>query len=184
MGEIHFGSYSMWTQKKSDLDWYEWCVFVADDAPVLAKIEAVQYTLHPTFPDPVRTVTDRASRFALYSAGWGGFGINVTVTLTDRSKVEARYFLELENDSWPRASEPEDLRDADAAAVLGALHHEKFRWRKQETLSKDTALVAERIGSALSRLQEKRLVRKAYFHSVDGKDLWGATSVVGLAPAL
>ena len=48
---------------------------VAVDDAELDAIDHVVYTLHSTFPNPVRTVTDRRTRFRLETAGWGTFTI-------------------------------------------------------------------------------------------------------------
>ena len=58
----------------------------------LDRIDSVEYTLHPTFPKPVRVVTDRASRFRLESAGWGVFTVYAKANL----KVGAETLLEHE----------------------------------------------------------------------------------------
>ena len=68
------------------------------------------------------------------------------------------------------------------ARVYKALIHEKHRWRKVDTLLKETDFIRDRVSEALSRLENDGLARKAYFQSVDNKDLWGATSVVGRSP--
>ena len=47
------------------------------------KIREVQYILHPTFPNPLRTVTNRNNGFELIFWAWGGFQMNILVTDTD-----------------------------------------------------------------------------------------------------
>jgi transcription initiation factor IIF auxiliary subunit len=56
-------------------DYWKWSVWL--DGPVgdLDRVKKVVYTLHHTFPDPVRTVTNRKSNFRLSSSGWGTFRI-------------------------------------------------------------------------------------------------------------
>jgi transcription initiation factor IIF auxiliary subunit len=39
--------------------------------------------LHPTFPNPVRNVSDRASNFTLNASGWGTFEVGALVHLRD-----------------------------------------------------------------------------------------------------
>lgn len=62
---------------------WDWSIFIVADAETLRRIECVEHTLHPTFPDPVRTVCTRASRFHLTARGWGTFTINIKVLYKD-----------------------------------------------------------------------------------------------------
>lgn len=47
------------------------------------KISRVKYILHPTFPNPVRTVTNKDKNFELIFWAWGGFQMDIIVTDTD-----------------------------------------------------------------------------------------------------
>lgn len=58
--------------------WWSWEVWLDGPDAALDNVEAVVYTLHPTFLDPRRRVTDRASRFSLRAGGWGEFMIRLT----------------------------------------------------------------------------------------------------------
>jgi transcription initiation factor IIF auxiliary subunit len=180
--EIEFNEYSMWTQKKHDEDWFDWCVYVGGEARVIDSIESVEYTLHPTFPNPIRLTKNKLDRFALFSAGWGGFLIRIAITLEDGSAVNAGYSLKLLQNNWPKKAPPKDFPDADTRSVYEALMHEKYRWRKIETIVKQANITNERVLEILDNLEEENLGRKAYFQSVDNKDLWGATAVVGISP--
>src|SRR3954469_14987285 len=67
-------------------DRWDWTVFLQASAQNLSKVKCVVYTLHPTFPNPVRRVCDRgqgARAFALNSNGWGEFTIHAKVMLKD-----------------------------------------------------------------------------------------------------
>ena len=47
-------------------------MFVEGDCDTLKQIDCVEYTLHPTFPDPVRKVCSQPeTKFALSNNGWG-----------------------------------------------------------------------------------------------------------------
>ena len=59
--------------------WWAWEVWLDGPDAALDKVAAVVYTLHPTFPDSRRRVTDRASRFSLRAGGWGEFMISAEV---------------------------------------------------------------------------------------------------------
>jgi len=74
---------------------YEWRVFVDEPANVLQSIKEVQYTLHPTFPNPTRTSRDRDKQFELVASGWGEFRILVTVRYVDGQESKTTYMLDL-----------------------------------------------------------------------------------------
>jgi hypothetical protein len=70
------------SHKVSDNLW-DWTVFIETDSGTLSSIQCVEYTLHPTFPQPVRTVCTPSNNFALSSQGWGTFEIKVRVIFRD-----------------------------------------------------------------------------------------------------
>jgi DNA/RNA endonuclease G (NUC1) len=76
--------------------WWSWEVWLDGPDATLDKVEAVVYTLHPTFPDSRRRVTDRASRFSLRSGGWGEFMIYAEVSLRDGPTLPLRHWLRLQ----------------------------------------------------------------------------------------
>ena len=83
------------------------------------KIREVQYILHPTFPNPVRTVTNRNTNFELILWAWGGFTVNIIVTDNDGEVYNYKHPIKL-NDllreakkdisvSWKDESLPEQF---------------------------------------------------------------------------
>jgi len=76
-------------------NWWKWSVWVEGDKETLNRIEYVEYTLHPTFPQPVRRIEDRGSKFRLDSEGWGEFTIRAQVIHKDGSKKSLKHWLEL-----------------------------------------------------------------------------------------
>ena len=63
---------------------WDWTIFVDAGPNTLKQIDCVEYTLHPTFPDPVRKVCgQQETRFALSSNGWGTFTVKVKITYKD-----------------------------------------------------------------------------------------------------
>lgn len=180
--KVKFNNYSRLTEKKYDDDWYEWCVFVDEDPVVINAINAVEYVLHPSFPEPVRFVQDKSSKFALFSSGWGSFDIKIRINFEDGTSLGASYTLRLERDDWPRKQAPENFADNETKLVYQALLHEKYRWRKLETVMKNSNLPKETVLKILGDLQKNDLVRKALYLSIDGKEMWGATAVVGVSP--
>jgi len=181
MKQMILDTYSMWIQKKYDYNWYEWCVFVLGTEEELAAIESIKYTLHPSFPEPVRVIKNRSNCFALFSSGWGAFTLGVEATFTDGSTSNMTHFVDLLK-SWPRGAMPAAFGDDDEKSVYQSLIHEKYRWRKMSTIVSKTSLTEERVLEVLRGLEESDLARKSYIKSVDNQDMWGATAVVGITP--
>lgn len=76
-------------------NWWKWSVWVEGDKNELASIVFVDYTLHPTFPKPIRRITDRRSKFRLDSAGWGEFMIQATLGTKGGGTKKLSHWLEL-----------------------------------------------------------------------------------------
>ncbi len=74
---------------------YDWTVYVDASKTTLARIRSVQYTLDPTFPNPVRNVSTRENKFTLSSNGWGEFTIYAKVLFTDGKTSNTKYRLNL-----------------------------------------------------------------------------------------
>lgn len=87
-------------------DWWSWAVWIEATADELKNIEAVTYTLHPTFADPVRRVTDRRSKFKLKEAGWGGFTIYARLAMKTGKKRNLKRELTL---YYPEGEEAESV---------------------------------------------------------------------------
>jgi hypothetical protein len=64
------------------------------------------YMLHPTFPEPVRLVTDRASGFRLTATGWGAFTIVAEVRGRDGTVQKLKHVLQLRESAGTGASPP------------------------------------------------------------------------------
>ena len=77
-------------------DYWKWWIWVEGPADELDRIDYVVYTLHPTFPNPVRTVTDRASKFRLDTMGWGVFRIYAKVVDKGSNETRLKHDLVLE----------------------------------------------------------------------------------------
>lgn len=76
-------------------DWWRWSVWIDGPPEALDRVDHVVYTLHPTFPDPVRTIDDRTSSFRLSAIGWGTFKIRARVQFKDQSVAKLSHDLEL-----------------------------------------------------------------------------------------
>jgi transcription initiation factor IIF auxiliary subunit len=76
-------------------DSWSWAVWVEGSDADLDAIDYVEYTLHPTFPRPVRQIRDRSSKFRLETRGWGSFTIYATVVRKDGVPLRLEHDLEL-----------------------------------------------------------------------------------------
>lgn len=81
-------------EHKGTREW-KWSVWLAGTQAELASVERVVYHLHPTFPDPIRTVTDRKTQFRLDETGWGEFEIVAHVTRKKAAAVTLKAWLHL-----------------------------------------------------------------------------------------
>jgi hypothetical protein len=77
-------------------DRWDWTIFIDADQDVLSRIRCVEYTLHETFPDPVRTVCTANNRFALSSNGWGTFTVKIRVLMRDGSERKLSHDLKFQ----------------------------------------------------------------------------------------
>jgi transcription initiation factor IIF auxiliary subunit len=86
------------TAKEVRPDWWNWTVFIQGPDDVLDQVKCVEYTLHPTFLNPVRDVCERGTgpAFALSANGWGTFQIRIRVFLKDGRVQELTHKLKLE----------------------------------------------------------------------------------------
>jgi len=75
--------HSSWRYPKKDAEYnrtmYAFHVIIQATDDVLDRIESVRYSLHPSYPNPIRVVTDRASRFKLKDLAWGETNVRAEV---------------------------------------------------------------------------------------------------------
>jgi transcription initiation factor IIF auxiliary subunit len=79
-------------------DWWRWRVWLHGQDAELDGVEKVVYTLHDSFPEPVRSIEDRASGFALEASGWGTFRIYARVVRKDGTEEKLYHDLVLLRD--------------------------------------------------------------------------------------
>ncbi len=75
---------------------WDWTIFLQGPDDALDQIRCVEYTLHPSFPDPVVTICQKgaASRaFALSGSGWGTFEVGIRVITTEGREQKLTYHL-------------------------------------------------------------------------------------------
>lgn len=65
---------------------WSWKIFIQGSDNELEQVKCVEYTLHPTFPNPLQTICDKGQieyPFALDATGWGTFEIKIKILLKD-----------------------------------------------------------------------------------------------------
>ena len=76
-------------------DWWTWSVWLEAPAGELDQVQKVTWRLHPTFPDPVKELTNRDEQFKLTTSGWGTFKVKADVAMKDGTVVKLHHQLEL-----------------------------------------------------------------------------------------
>lgn len=85
------------TSKYKGNDWWQWAIWLEGADSELDMIDFVIYTLHPTFPTPIRTIADRKSKFRLDSAGWGEFEIYLDLVMKSGEHLFLKHWLKLKH---------------------------------------------------------------------------------------
>jgi transcription initiation factor IIF auxiliary subunit len=76
-------------------DWWSWWIWIEGEKSDLDQIDHVIYTLHSTFHNPVRKVTDGKSKFRLEAEGWGTFVIYARLVLKNAQEISLKHQLYL-----------------------------------------------------------------------------------------
>jgi transcription initiation factor IIF auxiliary subunit len=92
---VKFNNYAVPTEGGGERPYYKWKLFVDEPSEVLETIEAVEYILHPTFPEPVQTRTEPDDAFALVRTGWGSFLAAIRIYFRDGRKEDVSYYVDL-----------------------------------------------------------------------------------------
>jgi hypothetical protein len=109
--------------------WWEWSVWIEAPPADLDQLARVVYVLHPTFANPVRTVTDRHSAFRLNESGWGEFRLYATAVFTDGHSEHLEHDLALQSVDGGRAPTKEAASlDVPALRVPGPSPPQTPRW--------------------------------------------------------
>jgi transcription initiation factor IIF auxiliary subunit len=80
--------------KQIEPGWWEWGIYIKGTDAELKRIRCVEYTLHATFPNPVRLVCSPNQGFLLTERGWGTFTVPVKVMLKDGTVRDLSHTLE------------------------------------------------------------------------------------------
>jgi hypothetical protein len=134
---------------------WKWWVWLEGEEAELDQVASVEYHLHPTFPQPVREVKDRDSKFRLDASGWGVFRLKARVRLRDGSEIGLGHLLELEY--------PPDT-DGTAAAFEAPTRSGESTTRRSVFLSAGSA------DSAMASELKMQLLDK-------GVDVWSADDI-------
>ena len=97
-------------------NWWSWSVELDGPDEELDKVAYAQYTLHPTFPDPVQRVANRRTKFRLKSSGWGEFMLYVEVGYKSGKTERLEHWLEL---SMPEGDGPTERQTKNAPPRAG-----------------------------------------------------------------
>jgi len=82
-------------EKYEGNDWWKWAVWIDGSDEALDRIEFVEWALHPTFPNPIRKISNRTNKFRLDTAGWGVFPIVARLKLKDGQQIKQHHYLKL-----------------------------------------------------------------------------------------
>ncbi len=76
-------------------DAWHWSIWLEGPQADLDQIVQVEYTLHPTFTQPVHVVDDRSTNFRLSASGWGEFEVQARARTRDEKWHPLRHWLTL-----------------------------------------------------------------------------------------
>jgi len=100
---------------------WNWSVWITGPAAELDQIDHVTYTLHPTFPNPVREIRARKGGFRLKSNGWGEFTIYLDIAYKDGKHQQLSHDLRLTSEISAKDNNTEQSNDTEIA-----LHMNEF----------------------------------------------------------
>lgn len=85
------------TANKLANDKYKWTIFIQAPEAILNNVKCVEYTLDPSFPNPIQTIMTRGTSdkaFPLSATGWGAFTVYIKVIFNDGSVQSLSHYLE------------------------------------------------------------------------------------------
>jgi hypothetical protein len=81
---------------RSTSEGFEWRVFATGDPSLLQQVSCIEYTLHPSFRDPVqRKCRPSSDGFQIRGAGGREFTILIKITWLNRPDTRQSYSLDL-----------------------------------------------------------------------------------------
>jgi len=82
--------------KQTRPEYWRWSATIEGTEQELDAVQQVTWLLHPTFVNPVRTSTSRATKFRLETAGWGEFQLKAKVKLKTGKVHNLSHWVKLE----------------------------------------------------------------------------------------
>jgi len=90
-----------------DRDAFVWTLEIHGSDHDLALIDAVVYTLHPTFHNRIQKVRSSEDHFRLQRVGWGTFTVQIHVEFVDHTAFDGNYNLTFrDRNQAPLTSKP------------------------------------------------------------------------------
>jgi transcription initiation factor IIF auxiliary subunit len=74
------------SKRRGREDWWDWEIHLEGSREELSEVEYVEYTLHETFPNPIRRSYDPSDGFKLETSGWGTFEVSIRIHFKDQRK--------------------------------------------------------------------------------------------------
>jgi transcription initiation factor IIF auxiliary subunit len=133
-------------------DSWDWSVWLEGSDEALDQVETAEYVLHPTFPNPVREMSNRANNFRLNAHGWGEFMIHVNIHLKDGETVKYDHWLKLRDDTYQAPT-----KEADFSFDLSATQRRVYL-----SCSLADIELAKRIDEVLGQYNFKMLMSDAF----------------------
>lgn len=81
--------------RRSAVPKWHWAVKLEGPAELVHKVACVKYELHDTYTNPVRTVNDAKTNFALEADSYGVFEIRATIVLYSGGMLKCSHTLKL-----------------------------------------------------------------------------------------
>ncbi len=79
-------------------DYYKWEIWVEDGDRSISEIDRVEYLLHSTFRNRLRTGKAETENFRIKSSGWGEFSVGITIFLKSGEELQTSHWLTLGDD--------------------------------------------------------------------------------------
>ncbi len=79
----------------SKKNYFDWEIWLEDGDKPISEIDSVEYLLHSTFINRLRTIKDPSTKFKLKLSGWGEFMIQVLVYEKSGEVVHLNHWLKL-----------------------------------------------------------------------------------------
>ena len=93
--DVNFSTVSTASPIPDKPGWYDWEIHFDELSQRLAEIKSVTYVLHPTFPNPEKTVSNKQDQFMLRGRGWGSFQVKIIINLENGESITQYHWLDI-----------------------------------------------------------------------------------------